>query len=569
MEYKQTWDLSQFLCEDGDRHQNLLSKLNTLLQDIQAQSVTLHTLWPQYTELYQRVSQMGSLVLCIVSCNVKDPKSALYEATMQEVYTAFAALDLQIDQALGTTDLDEELATEPFYPILCERKRRFQEKMAPDKESLAMQFSNAGFHANHTLYQTFIGNLPFTTSKGTFNLSQLENFLSHNERSVRKEAFTVLDTTLQEQSSIFGQLYNNILDFRLTWYRNRKYTSVLHETLDQGRLTEKTLNTLMAVLQQNSRQLIPFLERKAQLLNIDKLAYYDLQAPTTTSGDIPYEQACQTIVTQFQQVSPQMGAFAKQALTAGWADCIPSKTKRNGGFCTEFPLERQSRILLTYENTAKNQTVLAHELGHAFHNHILYSVHPLLQHPPLGLCETASTMAEHIVSEGLLKNASDTEKLFLLEDQLSRAVSFMMDLPSRFLYEKRTHELRQQGYLSTEQLCQISLETQTDGFHQALSTYFPHFWCYKLHYYLTESPFYNWCYSFGYLFSLGIYTHLMEQDNFESGYIALLKDSGTLNVEELAQRHLGVDISEPPFWERACQSIQKDITTFLHLTAYE
>ena len=63
-------------------------------------------------------------------------------------------------------------------------------------------------------------------------------------------------------------------------------------------------------------------------------------------------------------------------------------------------------------------------------------------------------------------------------------------------------------------------------------------------------PFYNFPYTFGFLFSLGIYAEYLKNPNgFEDKYIALLRDTGSMKVEELAMKHLGVDMTKPAFWE--------------------
>ena len=561
MEYKQNWDLSQFLSEGS----NVRSQLKEVSSAVKKFSTDQSDLWNAYADLTQRFLQVCSLVICVVSCKLKDPSSAQFESELQSLGSLFAELDLQIDQKLAKEDLSV-WKNEPFYPILCERKKRFSERMPIEMETLAAQLSDAGFHANHTLYQTFMGSLAFQTSGGSFNLSQLETFLSHKDRSVRKEAFLSLENTLSENSSIFGQILNNILSFRLTLYKNRSWSSVLHESLAINRIQEESLNAMLEAIGTAKESLVAFLKRKQQLLGLSDFAYYDLQAPITEDDDIPYATACQNIQKQFGRYSKEMQAFAKHAIENGWIDSAPSAQKRNGGFCTEFPLNKESRILLTYKNTATNQMVLAHELGHAYHNHVLFDQHPLIQTPPMGIAESASTMAERLLGDGLLEEASGVDKVALLEDKIGRAVSFLMDLPSRFYFEKATHEMRKDEYLLPSALSDMMEQAQVECFGDSLSSWFPHFWCYKLHYYFTESPFYNWCYSFGYLFSYGVYAHLLPTGDFEARYRALLADTGVLTMEELGQKHLNANIQDPTFWQKPIDLIKNDIDVFLKIT---
>ena len=87
-----------------------------------------------------------------------------------------------------------------------------------------------------------------------------------------------------------------------------------------------------------------------------------------------------------------------------------------------------------------------------------------------------------------------------------------------------------------------------------------------MHFYIDDVPFYNFPYTFGYLFSLGIYAKAQTTDNFEDQYISLLRDTANMTTEELASKHLGVDLTKPDFWEAGVKLIEKDVNEFIKLT---
>ena len=77
----------------------------------------------------------------------------------------------------------------------------------------------------------------------------------------------------------------------------------------------------------------------------------------------------------------------------------------------------------------------------------------------------------------------------------------------------------------------------------------PLFWANKLHSCISGLSFYNFPYLFGYLFSLGVYARRAEfGDEFVPRYEALLRDTGRMTAEDLAAKHLGVDLTRPDFW---------------------
>ena len=83
----------------------------------------------------------------------------------------------------------------------------------------------------------------------------------------------------------------------------------------------------------------------------------------------------------------------------------------------------------------------------------------------------------------------------------------------------------------------------------------------------NEIPFYNFPYTFGYLFSLGIYAKAQASGgNFEDQYIALLRDTANMSTEELAKKHLDVDLTKPDFWQSGADLVKKDIDEFIKLS---
>jgi oligoendopeptidase F len=251
-----------------------------------------------------------------------------------------------------------------------------------------------------------------------------------------------------------------------------------------------------------------------------------------------------------------------------WVEAEDRPNKRPGAFCTGFPDSGQTRVFMTYSGTSSNVSTLAHELGHAFHQYVMEDLPPFAQNYAMNVAETASTLAELIVSDASLKAASNKEeRIALLDEKVERAVSFFMNIHARFIFETNFYEERKQGLVSVERLNQLMTEAQRTAYKDALAEYHPHFWASKLHFYITEVPFYNFPYTFGFLFSSGIYaTALAQGSSFEDHYIALLRDTGRMQVEELAKRHLGVDLTKPDFWQRAVDVSVADAKEFLSLT---
>ena len=72
----------------------------------------------------------------------------------------------------------------------------------------------------------------------------------------------------------------------------------------------------------------------------------------------------------------------------------------------------------------------------------------LAQEYAMNVAETASTFAEMIVADAVVKSAStDEERIVLLEDKIQRAIAFFMNIHARFIFETNFYAERSQGLL--------------------------------------------------------------------------------------------------------------------------
>jgi len=231
-------------------------------------------------------------------------------------------------------------------------------------------------------------------------------------------------------------------------------------------------------------------------------------------------------------------------------------------------MSKQTRIFMTSAGAASNVSTLAHELGHAYHQHVMNDLPILTQDYAMNVAETASTFAELIVADATVRAArTDQERISLLEDKIQRSVAFFMNIHARFLFENEFYKKREEGLVSVRELNELMVQAQKTAYCDELVDYHPHFWAAKLHFYLTDVPFYNFPYTFGYLFSAGLYAKSVEEGSgFADKYVDLLKDTGIMSVEQLAAKHLGIDLALPEFWQTAVNKTLEDVELFLQLT---
>lgn len=588
MGYALNWDLDVFF-KGGSSSREFLLFLDEIKQDVTTLDLLVYELDPKGNEtaliealdLYKiarmKVAQAGSFIGCLEAQDVQDKKASQLRTNVMNVEASLRTVSFRLDEKLVQFNDDwfeDILKKEPLNElayILNERRDRAKEKLSVKEESLITQLSMDGFEGWSQMYDTIVGSITVPFKGEELSVGQAANKFSVPDQSVRNELFIAWENAWEEKSELFARTMNHLAGFRINVNEKRGWDDILKEPLEICRMEKKTLESMWEVIADNKDPLVGYLQRKAELLDLEKLSWSDLDAPiavTATSNVMEFQEGADFIIEQFSKLGSHLAEFTQKAFEENWIEAEDRPGKRPGGFCTGFPLDNQSRIFMTYSGTPSNVSTLAHELGHAFHSHVMGDIDPLNRSYAMNVAETASTFAEMVVSDAAVKTASsEEEKLILLEDKIQRSVSLLMNIHARFIFESRFYEERKEGYVSADRLNQLMVQAQKEAYGEALSEYHPTFWASKLHFYITDVPFYNFPYTFGYLFSLGIYAKaLKEPDGFEEKYMALLKDTGAMNVESLAEKHLGVDITTRDFWEEAVSACMEDVEEFMRMT---
>lgn len=591
-EYKPTWDLD-VIFPGGSSSEQFHTFLNDVINEMDDLSLMVESFVPNSTETAlkkikeivdkleittKNMREAFAFISCLSAQDVKDEGANLLVGKRNELGAKMSSIQTTFDQKLGSinSDLWEELLEQPDLQeisfVLNEYRTHAKEKLPTEQEMLINDLSVDGYQGWGQMYDTIVGKMGIDIEEdgetNTYSVGQASNMLTNPDRNVRKSIFEKLGDAWGEQTDLFAQTLNHLAGFRLQTYKHREWDEVLKEPLEINRMNRKTLDIMWETITKHKQPFVKFLEKKADLLKLDKLSMYDVEAPLTeTVETLNYTDGANFIVDQFREFSPKMADFAQMTFEKRWIEAEDRAGKRPGGFCTSFPASKQTRIFMTYSGTASNIATLAHELGHAYHQHVMNDINGLNQRYAMNVAETASTFAEMIVADASVRNAQNKEeKIALLENKVQRSVAFFMNIHARFIFEENFYNERKEGFVPVDRLNELMVEAQKEAYSNSLKDYDPTFWASKLHFHITGVPFYNFPYTFGYLFSLGLYAHAQQQEeSFEDDYISLLRDTGRMSVEDLAMKHLGVDLTKPDFWESAIQLCIKDVEDFLAL----
>lgn len=596
MTYAINWDL-ETIFPGGSDSEKLTQRMTQLSDEIHEyhQAVTAWSPTEDATDALVKLLQLAetisngfgqcsSFINALLSSNVNDSKAKILSGDLysklpeyQLASTIFSKKLTEIDDATWAT----QMATEQLQPVafrLTEIRRDGNELLSEAEENIINTLKLDGLNAWSEHYDTIVASItiPFTQEDGTkIHLSAGQAFnkmMGDPDANIRQALFEKWEQAWNKKADLFADTLNHLDGFRLSTQKLHGIDNYLKEPLEYNRLEQATLDTMWATIQKNKQPIVDFLTRKAQLFGKEKMDWQDQDAPIIL-GEMQertysFNAAATFIVENFEKFSPKMSKFAQMAFDNAWIEAEDRPGKRPGGYCTSLPETQESRIFMTYSNSVNEVATLAHELGHAFHSSVMWDLPSLNQDYAMNVAETASTFAELIVADATLKEATTKEeKINLLDAKMQNAIAMFMNIHTRYIFENNFYQARQKGLVSAEQITEMMLAAQKESYLDSLGTYHPHFWAAKLHFFIDDVPFYNFPYTFGYLFSMGIYAYANQKgSNFEDDYIALLRDTASMTTEELAQKHLQVDLTKPDFWQAGIDMVLKDINEFMILT---
>jgi pepF/M3 family oligoendopeptidase len=399
----------------------------------------------------------------------------------------------------------------------------------------------------------------------------LINLRSHPNEPTRRRGYEAENIAWEGVKETLAACMNGVKGETLTLDKKRGREDAIHASLDFARIDRATLNAMLGAMKDSFPMFRKYFKHKAKLIGKEKLAWWDISAPMGKTGKVySFDEARDFIAENFNKFSPELGAFAKRAFDNNWIDAEQREGKRGGAFCMGVSRVKESRILANFDGSLDQVGTLAHELGHAFHNECAYQANKteLQQATPMTLAETASIMCETIVTEAVLEQVTDPQEILaVLEAQMNNASQVVVDIYSRYLFEKEVFERRAKSELSADDLNDIMERAQKAAYGEGLDEkYLQKFmWTWKPHYYTSGFSFYNYPYTFGLLFATGLYAIYQKRGaEFVPAYKALLAATGEARAADLADQ-FGINIRTKKFWADSLAIIGKRVDRYCQL----
>ncbi len=529
----------------------------------------------RYNAVLDATGTLEAYVYAFVSTDSRDDQAqaALSELLQQKM--RLAQLDTRFTAWVGSLDAEALIERSPVARdhafLLHQARQAAAHQMSPAEEDLAAELGLSGgtawFRLHQDLTSQIMVRLELDGEVRELPMSEAQNLAYEPDREVRRRAHEAQIGAWQAAATPLAAALNGVKGETNALAARRRWETPLDAALFDNRIDRQTLDALLGAIGDGLPDLGRYLRAKARVLGLPLLAWYDMVAPRGGSDRAwAFDEAAAFIVEQFGTYSPALAELAARAFDLRWIDAEPRPGKGGGAFC--MPLRGdESRVFTNYKPAYLSMSILAHELGHAYHNLQLAHRTPLQRRTPMTRAETASIFCETIVQQAALRRADENEQLAILDGALQSVVSTVTFTAAMFRFERDVFAARRQRELSIGELNEMMLNAQQQALGDAVdpTTIQPYVWAGVPHLYIPDLWFYNFPYAYGLLFGLGLYARYeADPAAFRAGYDDLLASTGLADAATLAAR-FGIDVRSPDFWRSSFAVVRADIDRFEEL----
>lgn len=518
---------------------------------------------------------------CLLSVDGNDDDAKTLEGSLIEYRVKYSELMNPLSQFLNLVSddvieeyLDDERVSASKFQVRHTRARR-HELLSLSEENLVSALGQSGIHAWSRLYDRLAGQLKCQVLDGNeqreVGIAEAASLMQSTDDRTREDAWRAINRAWSDHEETCAASVNALAGWRLEMCKRRSNGKTVHfldAPAHSSHIKRETLDAVIDVARESRELSRRAAKALARAYGKQRIGPWDQRAPApelpNQDASIPFDEGLEIVVNAYGQVDPSMGEFVRMMAENQWIEGTVGSSKRPGAYCTSFAKSRTPRVYMTYSGSMTDITILAHELGHAFHHWAMRDLPDSQRSYGMSLAETASTFGETLVRDSLLTKAESPQtELAVAWEELSAITSFLLNIPTRFEFERNFYDARQQKPLLPSELRSLMANAWNDWYGDSLSEPDDLFWINKLHFHIAGTSFYNFPYLFGYLFSQSVYQRRDQMDgDFFARYTGLLRDTGRVSAEQLAQTHLSVDLTDRDFWRDTVAALEPRVEHF-------
>ena len=515
-----------------------------------------------YERLSETMGKLGSYAGLLFYGNMSDPERAKFYGDVQEKLTAISGdllfFELELNQ-IADADLEHALAAPAlarYRPWLADLRKEKPYQLEEKLEKLFLEKGMTSRAAFDRLFNETMSSLKFDVEgePQPLSLEPTLNLLMHPDRAKRKAASQAAAKVFKDNVRLFTLITNTLAKDKEISDRWRGFEDVADSRHLGNRVEREVVDALVdAVRVAYPRTAHRYYTMKARWLGLDRLHNYDRNAPLPNRPErlVAWPEAQKLVLDAYGGFAPEMADIAQRFFDKRWIDAPVREGKAPGAFSHPTVPSAHPYVLMNYQGRPRDVMTLAHELGHGVHQVLAGPQGALLASTPLTLAETASVFGEMLTFRALLAGTTDpAERKAMLAQKVEDMLNTVVRQIAFYSFERKVHEARRAGELTSEQIGGFWLEVQRESLGPVfeIEPGYENFWCYIPHF--IHSPFYVYAYAFGDCLVNSLYGLYQEaHPGFVTKYFDMLKAGGSKHHSELLAP-FGLDARDPAFWQK-------------------
>ncbi|MGB0748429.1 MAG: M3 family oligoendopeptidase [Magnetospiraceae bacterium] len=518
-----------------------------------------------YENLMEQAGRIISFAQLWFATRVEDPEAGRFHQTMQEKITdinsatLFFTLEINrlADDALNAKMADPAAAR--FAPWVRDLRVFRDHQLSDDLEKMLTEKSVTGSGAWTRLFEETIASLRFDLEGKQATVSEALVMLSDKDPTKRQAAGREVGRVLGQNGRIFSLITNTLAKDKEIEDRWRHYPRPVSARNRANLVEDEVVDALVSAVQSSYDSIAHrYYALKARWMGQEKLSIWDRNAPLPEDDDakITWGDAKSRVLNAYGAFDPKMRDIANTFFDKNWIDAEPRAGKDSGAFAHPTVPSAHPYVMMNYHGKTRDVMTLAHELGHGVHQVLASEKGYLLSDTPLTLAETASVFGEMLTFRSLLDAETDPgRRRVLLAGKVEDMINTVVRQTAFFEFERRLHDARRDGELSSSDICGLWLGVQKESLGPVFDfdDGYEYYWSYIPHF--IHTPFYVYAYAFGDCLVNALYDVFQSgHPEFQKRYLEMLQAGGTLRHKELLAP-FGLDASDPAFWSRGLSII--------------
>lgn len=390
------------------------------------------------------------------------------------------------------------------------------------------------------------GTIKIDEEKEVIATNNYRKLMKNKDPKIRKKVYKLFNKRLDEYSRTNASLLNSYVNMNNSISKLRNFSSCWEQKLFNLELSNKVFESLINVCESNLDSLQKYYKLKKKVLNLETLNQYDMNLEMNESNkQYTIEEAQELLLKVISPLGIDYVKHFKKIFDENYIDYCQYKGKASGAYSASSK-DKNSRILMSFNNDLDSVSTIAHEGGHNVHNQYLKE-NNLMHYNRVStiISEVASLTNECLLSLYLVNNSNDkNEKLSGLDNILRVFVS-------NFYGAVREGKIEQEMYLKVQNNETLTKDFLDDLTVASLKKYYGNAVKideYSKNMWINRSHYYTFFYLFSYAISITVALNVVNkiinnEEGFVDKYIKFLSSGNENSILDIF-KIIDIDIED-------------------------